>query len=212
MHDLPKSNPLSSHTIPTYSVDWRFLLPLDEHTRVLVVCNQPADYDRSFFELGMTAELITSNQVNKVSGTFGVIAAPLGFEDNNFRIEKDRWADRYQTLLQLLHPGGSFLVGLSNRWSIRKRTQLLPSSSIFETRRILRMLGIDSFRFFGVLPEPLAPEFIFPLSGHALSFALNHRYQHKLPQTILLLAKTSAASLLLNFLPFYYVVAQVGVS
>jgi len=212
MHSLPKANRLSSHAIPDYSVDWRFLLPIDEHTRLLIISDEHVDYDHSIHELGMSADVIPPNQIDKISGTFGVIAAPLGFISNNFEVKKDQWIAGYQSLLRLLCPGGTFLVGMSNRWGFRKKTQILPPSSIFETQRALSRIGIKSIRFFGLLPEPRAPEYIFPLSGHALSFVLNHRYQHKIPRAILLLAKTPSANLILNFLPFYYVIAQVDVT
>jgi hypothetical protein len=112
---------------------------------------------------------------------------------------------------RLIRPGGTFLLGFSNRWNIRrKRRESSYTSTTFEMSRVLPELGYEKENYYGALPEPLAPEYIFPLNALSLGFVLNHRYQHRLPSYFLKLTKTPAIHSMLNFLPFFYAVARVG--
>ena len=70
-------------------------------------------------------------------------------------------------------------------------------------------LEIETKCLYGAVPEPMAPEYIFPLDAQSLGFVLNHRYQHKIPDLFLKLTKISAKNVLLHFLPFYYFVGWV---
>ena len=178
---------------------------------MLVIHSEDADYDRSFRDLGIPFDAVSSDTFTAdrsplqfESGSFDIVSAPLGF---------GRQGQLAQTLLSvrsLIRAGGTLLLGFSNRWDIRRKGgEFSHSSTIREMSHILQQAGFGAVRYYGAFPEPLTPEYIFPLNAQSLMFALNHRYQHKLPGYFLKLTRTPATKALLNFLPFFYVVAWV---
>ncbi|HMU94726.1 MAG TPA: hypothetical protein PKE35_11595 [Anaerolineales bacterium] len=204
-------------SLPSHGVDWRFLLPLREHTRMLVIHPSDADYDRSFQEFGIPFETVSFDNFNTdrsplqfESGSFDIVAAPLGFGGDNRAGRQSQLGKNLLAVRSLIRAGGMFLLGFSNRWDIRRKGREFPNSSTtWRISRSLERAGFDGMRFYGTFPEPLTPEYIFPLNSQSLAFVLNYRYQHKLPGYFLKLTRTPAVNMLLGFVPFYYAVASV---
>ncbi len=208
--------PLNEISLPTHSVDWRFLLPTYEKPNILVICYEQNDYDRSFQELEIPIKTISFDKLEETKlpfelESFDIVAAPLGLNRNNTQGGRSGFIESLKLIRRLILPGGTFLFGFSNRWDIRQR-RLKSShvSTIREISRHLLKLRYEAPIYYGAIPEPLTPEYIFPLDAQSLGFVLNHRYQHKLPGYFLKLTKTPAVNVMLNFLPFYYAVAEVG--
>lgn len=213
------ATPVNETSLPAYSVDWRFLLPVHKKARMLVICGAQNDFDRSFQELGIPIETMSFDKLDLRHGmqsspyepqSFDVVAAPLGLNSTRRQGGRSELAQRLKWARTLIRPGGAILFGFSNRWDIRCRDQASSdASTIFEISRLLSGLGIETKCLYGAVPEPMAPEYIFPLDAQSLGFVLNHRYQHKFPGMFLNLTKTSAMNILLHFLPFYYLVGWV---
>jgi len=179
---------------------------------MLVIRDEQCDYERSFQVLEIPATFASAGDLRAMADSdarFDAVAAPVGFGGNKPRVGRSEWLDRCRAARRLIQPEGVLLVGFSNRWDVRRKIRS-QASSVGEMRSILLELGFRSIRFFGAVPEPLAPEYIFPLQPRSLGFVLDQRYRHKLPQLVLSLAHTRAAHFLLNFMPFYYAVALAG--
>ncbi|MDP1713484.1 MAG: hypothetical protein Q8L41_01955 [Anaerolineales bacterium] len=212
--------PMNETSLPSHSVDWRFLLPIYEKTKMLVICYEQNDYDRSFQELGIPIETMSFDKLEATDNrysplfeleSFDVVAAPHGLNRISSMGERSGLAESLRSARRLIRPGGAFLLGFSNRWDIRrKRQESSYVSTTSEMSRLLSGLGYETKFYYGAVPERVSPEYIFPLDAQSLGFVLNHRYQHKLPHYFLKLTKTALVNPLLNFLPFYYVVAGVG--
>lgn len=201
----------SGSAIPSYSVDWRFLLPFVPDVHTLVVHGEQSDYERTFQELGIPVVVASAGELHALaeSGSlFDTVAAPVGFGRDGNRIGRDEWLGDCRAARRLIRSGGRLLIGFSNRWDVRSRIWTGQKSSVWEMCKVLSTLGFHSIRYFGALPELLAPEFIFPLKSQLLGFVLDQRYRHKLPKFAFFLTQTFVARFLLNFLPFYYVVAS----
>jgi len=200
-------------SLPNHGVDWRFLLPIDDvNMKVLVIHNTPSEYEYSLNKLGIHAEYLSFGQLTDSQiphENFDIVIAPLGICGADSRVGQNDLVKYGKTVYRLIRSGGMFLIGFSNLLDPRQKKRTATSMSVWGMRRALRKVGFHSSQFYGALPEPFAPEYIFPLRAHLLSFVLHQRYQHKLPKLFFMLARTSVALLLLNFLPFYYVVARV---
>lgn len=199
--------------IPSHSVDWRFLLPIDDtNIKVLVIHDSTSEYEYSLNKLDIHVEYLSFDQLTDsqiARENFDVVVAPLGICGVDSRVRQNSLIKHGKTVYRLIRSGGVFLIGFSNFWDLRRKIHTVPTMSVWGMRRTLRKVGFHSSQFYGALPEPFAPEYIFPLRAHHLSFVLHQRYQHKLPKLFFILARTSVAFVLLNFLPFYYVVARV---
>lgn len=208
--------PLNEISPPSHGVDWRFLLPNYENPRMLVICGEQNDYDRSFRELGISIVTVPFNKLEVTAlpfepQSFDIVAAPLGLNRINSMGGRSDFVEKLKSVRRLIRPGGAFLLGFSNRWDIRrKRQESSYISTTWEMSRLLLRSGYETKCYYGAVPERVSPEYIFPLDAQSLGFVLNHRYQHKLPDYFLKLTKTPLVNPLLNFLPFFYVVAGVG--
>ena len=184
---------------------------------MLVIHSEDSDYDRSFHDLGIAFDAVSSDTFTAdrsplqfESGSFDIVSAPLGFGRQDRSGRQSQLAQNLLSVHSLIRAGGALLLGFSNRWDIRRKGgEFSHSSTIREMSHILQQAGFGAVRYYGAFPEPLTPEYIFPLNAQSLMFALNHRYQHKLPGYFLKLTRTPATKALLNFLPFFYVVARV---
>ncbi len=207
---------LNEISLPSHSVDWRFLLPIYEKPGMLVICGEQNDYDRSFRELGISVMTVPFDKLDATAlpfapQSFDIVAAPLGVSRINNQGGRSGFVESLRSVRRLIRPGGALLLGFSNRWDIRRKSRESSyASTTWEMSHLLQELGYETKRYYGAVPEPLAPEYIFPLDALSLGFVLNHRYQHKLPDYFLKLTKTPAVNALLNFIPFFYVVAGVA--
>lgn len=216
MDSIKSAAILNETSLPSHGVDWRFLLPIYETPKMLVICGEQNDYARSFHELGISVTTAPFDKLEVAalsfeSENFDIVAAPLGLNRISNRGGRSGFAESLRSARRLIRPGGTFLLGFSNRWDIlRRRSESSCVSTIREMSRLLSGLGYETKYYYGAIPEPVAPEYIFPLEARSLGFVLNHRYQHKLPGFFLKLTKTPAVNLMLNFLPFFYAVARLG--
>ncbi|RME88351.1 MAG: class I SAM-dependent methyltransferase, partial [Anaerolineae bacterium] len=140
------------------------------------------------------------------SASFDLILAPRGVPFRGVALEAALNAIR-----PLLRPGGALFLGVANRRSPVHRASA-PSSGISPRRlkSLLRRAEYVSVEFYGVMPDLDVPEYIFPLSPYALSFALRHRYRRRLPPRWSgWFAHPLVAAFFLPFLPAWYVLARV---
>lgn len=71
----------SSHVIPDYSIDWRFLLPSGPEIRMLVVGCEQSDFEKSFRELTFPVKVVSVGELHDLveeGKQFDSVAAPVG--------------------------------------------------------------------------------------------------------------------------------------
>lgn len=195
--------------------DWRFLLPIDRHSRLLVIQDARDESCRwSLRELDMPLTVwrpraLAQAAAANASAEFDVIAAPLGLRTDASSGERMPSIEAHRTVRRLLRPNGAFLIGFSNRWGLRRagRHVAMPSSPR-EMTALLRAQGYAAIALFGAVPDACEPEYIFPLHPQSLSFVMRHRYRHHLPG-YLLSRRPVLSDALLRFLPAYYAVARL---
>lgn len=195
-------NQFSDATSFQYSLDWRFFLPISNASRVLYI-GAGGEEVRSFFQrlnvhgvFHLERNLLDEIQLFFASGSrFDVISIPYdGFPPQV-----------YIEIKKILRPGGSLLLGFSNYYRARDEHAI----SIFEVRSLLKTAGFSRVKYYGVLPDQRAPEYIFPLDLRSARFVLRHRYRRRMKFWLLqTLSLSPFLFVLLYFLPAYYVVAK----
>jgi len=221
---------------PSYSADWRFLLPIAEGSQVLIVGGEHDDFTQFFSKIGVSTttwlcgsssfwdERTRRDNIDRGASaladlsaspfppaSFDIVAIPFGFSSRN-SAGRQHDIEAYQTVRRLIRPGGTLLVGFSNIWGIRRRFR--PESYYSTPWRIIRRLrhtGYSSIDLYGVMPNLNIPEYIFPLTTQALGFTLQHRYRYKLPANFLRWFSNSLiVSVFSKLLSGYFVVAKIN--
>ncbi len=216
-------------SLPGCSADWRFLLPITNNSRVLIITH---GCDEFALSLGGDVKAITwrsnisayRNRESSVKNgnvlfadylfppfppsSFDIIALPLGIPSGISKMGNRQF---HQNIRRLLRPGGSMLFGFANPWGIRRSSD---SEHTYST--INNMLGLlrgianySSVEIYGVFPNLAMPEFIFLPRPENLRFILQRRYKYKIPNPLLnLFSSLVFTSVLSKFLPFYFAVAS----
>jgi hypothetical protein len=221
--------------LPSSSTDWRLLLPLKEKTKLLVITNKNDDYGQYFLPFGIetyTLDSLRSDQLqddvkhsprNPETGittakhselpfsqaVYDVIAMPFGFLEGIPMANKPKRLEQLKAIRHLIRPGGSLLIGFSNLWGhllkLNYRNDLSTPQTIVN---LLLRANYDSIKLFAAIPNPIIPEYIFPISPQTTSFFLKHRYKRKLPKSLInFITQPKTASLFSNLLSSYYAVA-----
>ncbi len=203
-------------SLPNSSADWRFLLPITESSRVLIIGGEHDDFTELFGKMGVSAVTwlrgllpADSENNNKNSGQskFDIVAIPFGFRSDKLTHE----VDVHQMIRQLMRPGGTILIGFSNRLGLFRRG--FQSNSYYSTpwRMIhkLRLAGYSQIDLYGAMPNLETPEYIFPLRTQLLSFTLQHRYRYKLPARLFhFFSSKPVVFIFLYLLSYYFVIAK----
>lgn len=218
-------------SLPESSADWRFLLPITQNSRVLIIGGEQDDFTELFGKIGISeiiwlcGSLPAGGENHKNNGqsefdavesltaqsfppiSFDIIAIPFGFPGRKLLDD----VDVYQIVRSLLRPGGTMLIGFSNRFGLFRRR--FQSNFYYSTPcrmiRNLRLAGYSQIDIFGAMQNLETPEYIFPLKTHLLSFTLQDRYRYKLPASLLyFLSNKPVVSILLYLLSYYFVIAK----
>lgn len=216
-------------SLPASSVDWRFLLPITESSRVLIIGGEHDDFTELFGKIGVSAitwlhgSLPAKDENNSEQGkfdavenlvaqsfppmSFDFVVIPFGFPGDKLTHE----VDVYQMIRRLIRPDGMMLIGFSNTLGLFR--QGFRSDSFYSTpwcmMHKLRLAGYSQIDFYGAMPNLDTPEFIFPLKAQLLSFTLQHRYRYKLPAMLLyIFSSRPIATIFLYLLSYYFVIVK----
>jgi SAM-dependent methyltransferase len=213
--------------LPAFSVDWRFLLPVQRRARMLAA----GDESQGFFPYFSGLDVVVISFLPRASPglkpaaaqlvnavifdpshppfeprSFDILAMPFGLPQG-FLEEGDRPSP---SLDRLLRPGGTLLVGALNRWSLWRRRS--NARRDFDRPALQRLLGRAGFRVervYGAVPDLHKPAYILPLDSQALGFFLRHRFSGRRARRLSpLFSLPFLSKLLSGLLPGYFLVAQ----
>lgn len=220
---------------PGFSTDWRFLIPLESDSNILVITDGQDQLHNalnktrlngvtwrveSLLVVGGSSSLDhdPSNSSNTLGinslfqsfspGSFSAVVIPFGFSITWSRVQ---WQTFHRLVHRLIHPGGNLLFGFRNfLYIMGAKTQKMHSFTARQISRDLTSIGYSSVNLFGVMPTLLIPEYVFPFSPPFLSFVLQRRYRRNLPFEILrLIFNPNWVSIFSGLVPYYYAMATV---
>jgi hypothetical protein len=196
----------------SYSLDWRFLLPIADTGKIRVVVEDDADLSQTLEQVGITIsnQLSFSNFKHDERNNTQSFVLPFGLSVRWVSAREAEQIEFYRSIRQLICPGGYFLLGFGNSWNSHANLQYHPSTP----RRVayeLSQAGFKSIKLFGAMPNLRIPEYIFDLRAQSMDFALHHRFRRKpvLLNVLQVLARTVGLARISNFLPCYFVVATI---
>jgi len=193
------------------SVDWRFLLPLSQNDTVLFVGDQSNELKKAFEELGVPAATWPTISPAEISSdlresTFNIVAVPYGMASDRRQGQSDRIAI-YRTVRPLLKPGGVLLLGFTNVFLGNENK--IPAARPGQIRRMLRSAGYVKIDFYGVYPNLMIPEYIFPLKFSPFLFTMDFHLRNRLPGTLLRILSNRIVFVgISNLIPAYFAVAK----
>lgn len=220
--------------LPEFSADWRFLLPVRAHSRIVVLSDTWHDYAANFTGLGVQvvschiAGTPSPDNANErvqadgqpgsclaagpaqppfAAGSFDAVVIPHGIPET--MLPSRCAADPFRGLKWLLRPEGVLLLGFSNHWSIFRRGRRMgiaisPSS----IRERLEHAGFGRFSLYGAVPNLDKPAYVLPLKKRPLRFFLHHRFLGRRGSGLLRLLPGSLVSRIVpGLLPGYFMVA-----
>jgi hypothetical protein len=210
-----RQNPHSSKPqVFRYSLDWRFLLPIADVSRVYVLFEGDADFSRTLERVGIPVsnQLSFSDFGQHNDGRIQSLALPFGLSLRQVGAKPNQEEEFYSYCRSLIGPGGNLLVGFDNIL----RLQADPASKYCSSTpaRMVQQLnraGFQSIKMFGVLSNLRIPEYIFDLDSRTIQFALESRLRRKpaLLHALRALAATIGLVRISKFLPSYFAVATV---
>lgn len=221
-------------SLPNSSADWRFLLPITESSRILIIGGEYDGFSELFSKIGvlevtwLCSSLLANSENKNVehskfdaianlatqsfpSKSFDMVVVPFGFPGGRLTDE----ADVFQMIRRLMRPNGTMLIGFSNIFGLFRRGEQSDScySTPWQMIRKLRSAGYSQIDIYGAMPSLVSPEYIFPLKAHLLSFTLQHRYRYKLSDRLLqLFSSKPVASIFLYLLSYYFIIAKSDVA
>lgn len=196
----------------SYSLDWRFLLPIADTGKIRVVVEDDADLSQTLEQVGITIsnQLSFSNFKHDERNNTQSFVLPFGLPVRWVNARQEEQIELYRSIRNMICPGGYFLLGFENSWNSRSNSQsrFHPSTP----RRVADQLdqaGFKATQIFGAMPDVCIPEYIFELNDQAMYFALKHRFRRKpvLLNMLRMLARTVGLARISNFLPCYFAVA-----
>jgi hypothetical protein len=193
-----------------YSLDWRFLLPMADVSKIWVVVENDADFSQTLERVGIPV----SNQISfsdvkqdRKDDTESLVL-PFGLPVRWVSAQPKDQIEFYRSIRHLICPSGHILIGFESRWQAGSNITFHPSTP----RRIAHQLtqaGFRSIQIFGAMPDLRIPEYIFELQDQAIDFAMRHRFRRKtaLLRVIQTVSHTVGLSRLSGFLPCYFAIA-----
>lgn len=225
-HFLDSINP-SEAKLPSFSVDWRFLLPLRKGTRLLVLGDSGQSFAPFFpglqvlvVSLLTAAGLVDSSSDARLNGvvfdpalppfapaSFDIIAIPFGFTGGLTSLLAS--PGMHPVVDLLLKPAGTILVGAANSLSLQPMSASSSHTvSRTELQRLLQDAGFHVSRLYGVFPNLYQPAYILPLQKQSITFFLRHRYSgRRLRRLAALLSLPFSLSIFSRLVPGYFLVA-----
>src|SRR3990172_694712 len=201
----------------SYSLDWRFLLPIAGDAKLLVLSEGSADFTQALERVGIAGldwheglSSILDAKQDEVGDLHGLVI-PFGLPVHRVGIHEEDHIEFYRSARRLIHRGGYLLVGFENVWKFRSKARFMYHFS--SPRRMnyqLRQSGYTSVEIFGAIPNLSIPEYIFHLQSQTLDFALRHRFRRKaITRNILrwLLGRIGSSGVS-ALLPCYFAVAM----
>jgi hypothetical protein len=197
-----------------YSLDWRFLLPIADAQKILVLSEKDIDFSQTLEQVGISVSdhLSFPNSELSQEKNIQALVLPFGLPVRWISTKQEEQVQFYRSLQHLLGSDGYLLVGFNNAWHFLAST---PSKYHPSTpRRIsyqLEQAGFKSIKVFGAMPNLSIPEYIFDMESRAVHFALYHRFRRKpvVLNTLRALAGTIGLARISNLLPCYFAVATV---
>jgi hypothetical protein len=151
----------------TLLADWRHLGVMPRSGRALVIGGVYPDL-RSMFEV---SEVASWHEIPDSSETFQLIIACRRLESQESAASMGRVLDPADGVVVIVAPPRG-----ADR--SRYRPIALQARSI---RRLLRGTGLEVHTVFGALPDPWVPEYVFPLTPAAASFAIERFVMSRRP-------------------------------
>lgn len=195
-----------------YSLDWRFLLPMQAEKDMYVLFEEDADFGLTLEQVGIPA----ANQVSfsefkeNKKDNIPLLIMPFGLPVGQVGARNEEQTEFYSACRRSMAAGGYLLTGFNNAWYFQSnRLSKYRSSTPRRVAYQLKQAGFQSMKGFGVMPNLSIPEYIFDLETRAIYFALQHRFRRKpvILQTLRALAGTIGLAPILNLLPCYFAVA-----
>jgi len=196
----------------SYSLDWRFLLPLAEADKTFVFFEDDPEFSQTLEQVGIPL----SNQISlldierKEKSSTASFVFPFGLPVRWVGPEQADQIEFFRSMRTLIGDTGNLQVGFNNVWKDHSKPR---SKYHFSTSRRmtfqLQKAGFQIVRVFGVIPTLSIPEYIFDLNAQPISFVLQHRFKRKpvLHYLIQLLSHTIGSTLVSHALPCYFMVA-----
>lgn len=199
---------------PVFSqgVDWRFLLPMSENVKILLIgesLNSTVDGLKKVGIQAVAVDLFStfSDLSTQAPASIDMIVVPHGISllgspggINQFQF--------FQTVRRLLvQPGGVFMIGFSNSWIRHSDTSATRPRRI---QKLLQQLGFFSMDLYGVYPDLKIPEYIMPIQPNILSFVFQIHWRDKIPEPLLrIFSSRLILKRLTDFLPCYFLIARI---
>jgi SAM-dependent methyltransferase len=220
--------------LPEYGIDWRFLLPMRAAARTLILSDTWTDSSARFADLEMQAischtvgagsdadpwvsgaarpdgeprVVAHPAQLPFAGGSFDAVVIPFGIPKG--LLAAGYGAGRLSALKRLLRPGGTLLLGFSNRWGFLRRGRRMGlAAGPASITRLLSRAGFGRRRLYAAVPNLDRPAYIFPLDQRPLQFFLRHGLLGKRGAALLrVLPIPILTRLMPGMLPSYFVVA-----
>ena len=197
----------------SYAVDWRFLLPIEIGSKILVVGNGAIEAALVFRKIGLQVDVC--NYIDLVgqgetlsfiqthpNSVYDIIIIP---DSSGFVVAQ--FVSFFQSIDKLLKKNGKILVGfLNSLYPSRQKKNKKFTSTIHMIRKSL--INFNQIKTFGCFPDLIIPEYIFPMDSASVKFVLKHRYRYRFPKLLLSFITTPLLlPLLVHFLPVYYILA-----
>lgn len=209
-----------THVAPNayeHSLDWRFLLPLGEGSRLLVLSIRNAGLSAALERAGISGarwredDLEIPHSVDAEGANLDALALPFGLPRTGRAAHA---ADRilfYQDVRTRLRPDGYLLVGFENRWRdpFGRHTKYYSSTPAI-VRDELQRAGFSRVGCFAVSPDLDVPDYVLQLQQPALNFAVGHRFRRSAfaRNTMQVLLKIAGPIRAASVFPSYYVVGR----
>jgi len=211
MRPYPQPITAVSPRVFNYSLDWRFLLPIENPQKAYFLYAEDSDFSQTLEHVGFHANqrLSRSDLLDRNPGRFDLFVMPFGLPRGWVGASRQDRVRFYSSIHRFIEPGGYLLVGFDNILKAVSNGQpgyypSTPSRVVTE----LKKAGFNSVKIYGAMPDLAIPEYIFDIQPRAIQFALQNRFRRKpaLLRSLRALARTVGYERLSNFLPSYFAV------
>jgi hypothetical protein len=197
-----------------HSLDWRFLLPLTDPKKIVILLEEDQDFSQALEQVGIgdSQQLSFSELKQNANTDAHSIVLPFGIPLKWVTAKPEDQVEFYSSVRRLISSEGCLLVGFNNIWNLRANSQkkYYPATpQRFVTQ--LKQAGFRSVTLFGAMPNLAIPEYIFELESRTIQFALQNRFRRKpaILRALRVLSVALGSRRISNFLPCYFAVATV---
>lgn len=209
----PLNDALTEQYDQSYAVDWRFLIPIEVGSKILVVGNGATEAALFFSKIGLQVDVCNYIDIVGREETLSFIQThPNSVYDiiiipDSSGFVAAQFVSFFQSIDKLLKKNSKVLVGFLNRlYPSQQKKNMRFTSTIQVIRKSL--INFKQIKTFGCFPDLVIPEYIFPIDPASVKFVLKHRYRYRFPKLLLSFITTPLLlPLLVHFLPAYYILA-----